>query len=283
MWTKKSFDSLLLLVVLLLLPGCDGADNSVLTVLHTSDTHSRIEPEKSGQGGLAGRAALIESVRDSVGADNLLLLDCGDFSQGSLYYNVYKGAYEVDAMNLLGYDAAAIGNHEFDYGLENLALLLKRARFPFLCANLEFAGTPCEGLVQPYAVVEKCGKRIGLFGLSPNPEGLVLKEHCNGVVYSSPVEAAQRCADELRKKGCSLVICLSHLGFDAPWGCGDEQLAAATEGIDIILGGHSHDYFDVPVVRKNSLGKDVLINHSGKYGCAVGLLSVGSDARQNYK
>lgn len=266
---KRYLNGLLLLALLL----CGCADDTV-TILHTGDTHSRIEADKDGRAGLAGRAVLVESVRDSVGTDRLLLLDCGDFSQGSLYYNVYKGAFEVDAMNLLGYDAVAIGNHEFDYGLENLALLLRRARFPFLCANLDFAGTPCEGLVRPYTVIEKCGRRVGVFGLSPNPDGLVLKEHYGDVVYRSPVEAARGCVRELRKGGCSLIVCLSHLGYDIPGRCNDGVLAAEVEGIDVILGGHSHDFFEVPVVKKNCAGGSVVINHSGKYGRAVGLLSV---------
>ena len=263
------------LLAAFLLCGCGTGDGGgVITVIHSSDTHSCIEPNRARRAGLAGRDAFVCAVRDSVGEDSLLLLDCGDFSQGSLYYDIYKGAFEIDAMNLLRYDASAIGNHEFDFGLNNLASLLKRAAFPMLCANIDFTGTPCEGLVKPYVIVEKAGKKVGLFGLSPNLDGLVLKEHYEGVVCLSPIEAAQECVRKLRDEGCELVVCLSHLGFDIPGRCNDELLAAMTDGIDIILGGHSHDLFSEPQVRKNRLGKDVVINHTGKFGSSVGLLSV---------
>lgn len=268
----------LYLMAALLLCACNKKENCVITILQTSDTHSRIEAERGGQAGLTGREKFINAVRDSVGCDNFLLLDCGDFSQGSLYYNVYKGAFEIDAMNILRYDAGTIGNHEFDFGLENLASLLKIAKFPIVCANLDFTGTPCEGLVKPYVIVERSGKKIGIFGLSPNPDGLVLKDNYEGVTYRSPIETAREYSSKLHSEGCELVICLSHLGFNIPSRCSDEQLAAETSGIDIILGGHSHDLFEEPVIRKNNIGKDVVINHSGKYGRTVGLLSASIKA-----
>ena len=266
------------LLAVFLLCGCDsGGSVGAITIIHSSDTHSCIEPNRAGRAGFAGRDVFVSAVRDSVGADNLLLLDCGDFSQGSLYYDVYKGAFEVDAMNILRYDASAIGNHEFDFGMENLASLLRRAAFPMLCANLDFTGTPCDGLVRPYAIVEKGGRKVGLFGLSPNLDGLVLKEHYAGVVCRSPIEAARECVGRLRDEGCELVVCLSHLGFDIPGRCNDMQLAAETDGIDMILGGHSHDLFPEPQVMKNRVGKDVVISHAGKYGSSVGLYSVVSE------
>ncbi|MBR6649082.1 MAG: bifunctional metallophosphatase/5'-nucleotidase, partial [Bacteroidaceae bacterium] len=127
-------------------------------------------------------------------------------------------------------------------------------------------------------IVERSGKKIGIFGLSPNPDGLVLKDNYEGVGYRSPIETAREYSSKLRSEGCELVICLSHLGFNIPSRCSDEQLAAETSGIDIILGGHSHDLFEEPVIRKNNTGKDVVINHSGKYGRTVGLLSASIKA-----
>ncbi len=245
-----------------------------ITILHTNDTHSHIEPEKNGSGGLKNRAALIASEREKAGATSTLLLDCGDFSQGSLYYNTFKGAFEIQAMNLLGYDACAIGNHEFDFGLENLALLAKNADFPLLCANLDFSATPCKGLIKPYTIIERGGAKIGLFGLSPKLEGLVLRENYEGVQYLPPLDAAQKCADELRHKGCDIIICLSHLGWNIPGTYSDTQLAAETSGIDIILGGHSHDLFDAPQRLTNKIGKEVVVQQAGKYGRNIGKITV---------
>ena len=145
-----------------------------LTILHTNDTHSCIEPERDGGAGVLNRALLLEHLRDSIGADNVLLFDCGDFSQGSLYYNAFKGAAEIELMNAMGYDACAIGNHEFDFGMDNMARIFSMAEFPVVCANYDFAGTVCEGIVKPWAIIERAGMRIGVFGLSPDPEGLVL-------------------------------------------------------------------------------------------------------------
>lgn len=247
----------------------------IITILHTNDTHSCIEPEKSGNAGVLNRALLIESIEESEGSDNVLLFDSGDFSQGSLYYNTFKGNVEIDAMNAMGYDAAAVGNHEFDFGMENLARLAQRATFPLLCANYEFTGTPCEGFILPYTIVERCGTKIGVFGLSPDPEGLISKDFYKGVKFLSPIEAANNCAKELRDKGCSVVVCLSHLGSNmANADYDDERLAAATSGIDIILGGHSHTYTDEPRTLKNQKGEPVIMQQMGKSGRYLGIVKL---------
>ena len=263
-----------ILLMALLVCGCQEKTADKITILHTNDTHSHIEPEKNRGGGLANRAALIEHEKELAGAKNTLLLDCGDFSQGSLYYNVFKGAFEIDAMNALGYDAGTLGNHEFDFGLENLAQLVKRANFPIVCANLDFTGTVCEGVIPPFVTTECGGIKVGIFGLSPELEGLVLKEHYQGVKFRSPIEAAQESADTLRKEGCTIVICLSHLGWNIPGTINDQQLAIETSGIDIILGGHSHDLFEEPVRYKNKEGKEVVIQQTGKYGRNIGKIVV---------
>lgn len=259
-------------LITLVLTACTQTDT--ITILHTNDTHSHIEPDKSGNGGALNRALLIEHITDSVGKENRLLLDCGDFSQGSLYYNIYKGIAEIELMNSMQYDAGTIGNHEFDFGMENLAHLLKSAEFPIVCANYDFTNTPCEGLVKPYIIMERGGRRIGIFGLSPKLEGLVLRENYKGVTFHSPLEAAQRCADTLREQGCDLVICLSHLGWKSSGEYNDEQIASGTNGIDIILGGHSHDYFEKPLRYTNSAGGEVVIQQTGKHGRYLGTLSV---------
>lgn len=261
------------LFLALVLCACAHRQERVI-ILHTGDTHSHIEAEKDGNGGVLNRALLIEHMRDSFCCDNVLLLDCGDFSQGSLYYNIYKGGMEIDMMNAMGYDAATIGNHEFDFGMENLARLVKRASFPIVCANYDFTGTPCEGIVQPYTIIERGGMKIGVFGLSPDPAGLVLEDNYRGVKFLSPIDAAERCVKELRDARCDVVVCLSHLGWKIANEYNDERLVRETAGIDVVLGGHSHDYFDYPLRYRNREGGMVVLQHSGKYGRHLGQIIV---------
>lgn len=266
---KKSF----LIISLLLLSFAAGAQER-LTILHTNDTHSCIEPEKGGDGGVLNRALLLEELRDSLGSGNVLLFDCGDFSQGSLYYNTFKGDVEVELMNAMGYDACALGNHEFDFGLDNLARLIKKAGFPFLCANYSFEGTVCEGLVKRWTVIEKNGVKVGVFGLSPDPAGLIAKDYYKGIEFISPVDAAAEAVAALEKEGCDAIVCLSHLGWRIGNEYNDERLAAETAGIDIILGGHSHDYFAAPRTYKNAKGEDVIMQQMGKNGRNIGYVTL---------
>lgn len=259
-----------ILFIITLILCCSATAQEKITILHTNDTHSCIEPEKNGNAGVVNRALLIEELRDSLGKDNLLLFDCGDFSQGSLYYNTFKGAVEIELMNAMGYDACAIGNHEFDFGLENMARLFSMATFPVVCANYDFTGTVCEGFVKKYAVIERGDKRIGVFGLSPDPVGLVAKEYYEGIDFISPVEAANDAVAALEKEKCDVIVCLSHLGWRIGNEYNDERLASETAGIDIILGGHSHDYFEQPLVYKNRDGKDVVMQQMGKNGRYLG-------------
>jgi len=207
--------------------------------------------------------------------DNLLLLDCGDFSQGSAYYNLYKGEVEVKLMNLMRYDACTIGNHEFDFGLENLARLIRMAEFPFVCCNYDFTGTPCEGLVKPYIILNRAGVRVGIFGVCPQPEGLITKHNYEGMRYTRPAQAAQPVIDHLRQKEhCDIVVCLSHLG----WGDAqdmDPDFIAGTTGLDVVLGGHSHTYFDAPRYVKDKRGHEVLVDHEGKNARFLGTIEVG--------
>lgn len=258
-----------------------------LYILHTSDMHSRVEPldanaadTDAGKGGLVRRATFVEQFRAE--HPNTLVLDCGDFSQGTPYYNFYKGEVEVKMMNLMGYDAMTIGNHEFDFGMENMARLFRLARFPVVCSNYEVTGTPLEGLIKPYVVIEREGLRIGLFGLAPQPEGLIQTDKCQGVVYKDPIQAAQQMADLLRnKEHCDAVVCLSHLGIRgiAPTDMCDEKLVAATSGIDAILGGHSHTFMEAPAFYPNAEGHQTPVFHTGKNGVYVGLWKLTLTAR----
>lgn len=255
-------------------------DVKELLILHTNDTHSRIEPipvsdpnpEYAGKAGFVRRATLIKEMREK--NKDLLLFDCGDFSQGSPYYNMFGGEVEVKLMNEMGYDAGTIGNHEFDFGLDNMARIFRMADFPIVCANYEVKGTVLEGLVKPYVVLERDGVRIGVFGLSPTLEGLV-QAHCYGnVVFKDPIESAQQVADVLKEKEkCDLVVCLSHLGWQGePYS--DESLIPHTRNIDIVLGGHSHSYFDKTLFYKNLDGKEIPLQQMGKNAVYVGRMKV---------
>ena len=251
-----------------------------LTILHTSDTHSRIEPidshaadQYAGMGGVVRRATFLKDYRAK--HPDVLLFDCGDISQGTPYYNLFQGEVEVKMMNLMGYDAMTIGNHEFDFGLDNMARLFRMADFPVVCANYDVTGTVLEGLVKPYVVLNRNGMKIGVFGLSPKMEGLVQADKCEGIVYNDPIAVAQKIADRLRtKEGCDVVVCLSHLGFRIKNGVCYEKLAAETKGIDVILGGHSHTFMEKPAFFLNAEGKSIPVLHTGKNGIFVGELDL---------
>ena len=270
--------------MLLWLVGCVALHLSAqqvkeLYLLHTSDMHSRVEPlaadaadADAGKGGLARRAAFVRQF--CAEHPNTLVLDCGDISQGTPYYNFYKGEVEIRLMNLMGYDAMTIGNHELDFGMENMARLFRMARFPVVCSNYDVAGTPLEGLVKPYVVVERGGMRIGIFGLAPQLEGLVQADKCRGIVYHDPIPVAQAMADRLRhEEHCDVVLCLSHLGLRGiePEAVCDEKLVAATSGIDAILGGHSHTFMKEPAFYPNAEGRETPVFHTGRNGVYVGV------------
>ena len=253
-----------------------------LTILHTNDTHSTIYPlsenlndtSKAGRGGFIRRIAMLKEERQK--NPDLLYFDSGDFSQGSAYYNEFKGEVEIQLMNRMKCDAATIGNHEFDFGLDNMARLFRMANFPIVCANYDFTGTPVEGLVKPYIIMKRNGLKIGVFGLAPEMEGLVDVNKCQGVKYLDPVKVALETATMLKKqKKCDVVICISHLGWDMSGGrMDDEEMTAGSRNIDVILGGHSHTFF-TDLQRVNDLdGKAVPNDQNGKHGIYVGKLKL---------
>lgn len=271
-----------------LMAGSASAQQKELYILQTSDTHSRIEPipaqtadPAAGMGGVVRRATFVKDFRNE--HPDVLLFDCGDISQGTPYYNLFKGEVEIKAMNLMKYDAMTIGNHEFDFGLENMARLFRMADFPVVCANYEVKGTVLEGIVKPYIVLERSGLRIGVFGISPKLEGLVQADKCEGVVYKDPVATAQQMADLLKEKEhCDVVVCLSHLGIQPGADASEEydnNLVAKTRNIDIILGGHTHTNMEQPAVYQNADGKNVPIMHVGKSGVYVGKMKLTLDAK----
>ena len=253
-----------------------------LYIYHSNDTHSRIEPidinssdKYAGKAGYVRRATCIEQLRAE--HKNMLLFDCGDFSQGTPYYNMFKGEVEIALINAMEYDAATIGNHEFDFGLDNMARLFRMANFPIVCANYDFGGTVLESLVKPYTIIEKEGLKIGVFGLSPRLEGLVQATNCEGVTYLDPVEVANNIAKELKENiKCDLVVCISHLGLrpSALNQDSDEVLVRNTSNIDIVLGGHSHTLMNEPEIVLNTEGKGVPISQMGKNGVFLGEFKV---------
>lgn len=255
--------------------GLSAQELKELYIFHTNDTHSRIEPIESydpdtaqaSKAGYVRRATFLKEMRKQ--HPRMLLFDCGDFSQGSPYYNMFKGDVEISLMNAMGYDVATIGNHEFDFGLDNMARLFKMAKFPIVCANYDVKGTVLEGVVKPYVILKRYGLKIGVFGLGPQLEGLVQEKCYHGLVYNDPITCANEVAALLKeKKHCDIVICLSHLGWEGP--TGDEGLIPATRNIDIVLGGHSHSYFEAPLYYKNLDGVDVPLQQMGKNGRFVG-------------
>lgn len=271
-----------------LMAGSASAQQKELYILQTSDTHSRIEPipaqtadPAAGMGGVVRRATFVKDFRNE--HPDVLLFDCGDISQGTPYYNLFKGEVEIKAMNLMKYDAMTIGNHEFDFGLENMERLFRMADFPVVCANYEVKGTVLEGIVKPYVVLERSGLRIGVFGISPKLEGLVQADKCEGVVYKDPVATAQQMADLLKEKEhCDVVVCLSHLGIQPGADASEEydnNLVAKTRNIDIILGGHTHTNMEQPSVYQNADGKNVPIMHVGKSGVYVGKMKLTLDTK----
>lgn len=248
-------------------------DTKELILLQTSDVHSRIEPinqkgdRNYDEGGFVRRAAFLDQFRKE--HKNVLLFDCGDISQGTPYYNMFQGEVEVKLMNEMGYEAMTIGNHEFDFGMDNMARLFKMAKFPVVCANYNLDATPLEDIVKPYVILEKYGLKIGVFGLGAKPEGLIQANKCEGVIYENPIEVSNEIAALLKKKGCDLIVCLSHLGIQM-----DERLVAKTRNIDVILGGHSHTFMKGPKTYLNMDGKEVPVMHSGKSGVRVGRLNL---------
>ena len=260
---------------------CFAAKGQDLVILHTNDTHSQITPQVTGEGkGLGGyerREAYINKIVKEYGRKNVLIVDAGDFSQGSPYFSLFKGDVEIELLNALGYDVVCLGNHEFDNGQQELARRVGNAKFQVVCANYDFTGGPLDGLVKPYTIIKKGGRKIGIIGLLCNTKGVVSSKYQENAKYIHPVKVLNRLALELKNEHkCDLVIALSHCGHNAgrETNPGDEYIAAHSENVDIIVGGHSHTKLKDKVVVKNKLGRDVVIVQDGEKGEYVGKLDV---------
>lgn len=249
-----------------------------VTILHTNDVHSHIDPfgpndgRNANKGGVARRATLIENIRKE--NPNTLLLDAGDIFQGTPYFNYYGGELEFKLMSMLKYDLATIGNHDFDNGLDGLYAQLPHAEFEFVSANYDFSNTIMDGHTKPYKIFSKDGIKIGVFGLGIELEGLVDPALYKETKYLDPTEISQDMARILKEEEkCELVICLSHLGYY--YGAesnkvSDLNLAKATKNIDLIIGGHTHSFLKKPSIVQNVEGQNMLVNQVGCYGLNLG-------------
>jgi 5'-nucleotidase len=249
-----------------------------ITILHTNDTHSHIDPfpadhpRNANTGGVANRATLIDKIRTE--EKNVLLLDAGDIFQGTPYFNYYGGELEFKLMSMMQYDLATMGNHDFDNGIDGFAAMLPYAKFDFVSANYDFKNTILDTIVKPYKTFIKDGIKIGIFGLGVELAGLVDKKLYKETVYNNPAEIALDIVNTLKEtEKCDLIICLSHLGYDyknEPNKISDVKLAALTKDIDLIIGGHTHTFLKEPKIYKNLIGKDVIVNQVGAYGINLG-------------
>jgi 5'-nucleotidase len=255
-----------------------AAHETLITILHTNDTHSQIDPvsendkQYGGKGGVARRATLVKRVRKE--NPNTLMIDAGDVFQGTPYFNFYKGEVEYKSMSLIGYDVGTLGNHDFDNGVDGLAAAMKFANFDFVSSNYDLRGTPLETRVKRYVVRTLGGVRVGLFGMGISPDNLITPENFKGVKYMDPVKSAREVVETLRQRErCNLVIGMSHLGYypNAKNGeIGDTQVASQVDGIDFIASGHTHTFMQKPVMTKQPSGNDTIIFQVGKSGIYVG-------------
>ena len=252
-----------------------------LVILHTNDTHSTIFPVnaqlpdtmKAGRGGFMRRMEMLKEQRAQ--HPDLLYFDSGDFCQGSGYYTLFKGDVEVGLMNEMGIDASTIGNHEFDFGLENMARIFKLAKFPILCTNYDFTGTVMEGICKPWIIIKRNGVKIGVFALCPKLQGLVSNKNCQGVKYLDPAKVALETATMLKKEQkCDMVICISHLGWENYRAEDDIYMIKNSRDIDLVLGGHTHTYMPTLEYVNNLDGKPVPVDQNGKHAIFVGKLIV---------
>jgi len=256
-----------------------------LTILHTNDQHSRVEPfpmdggKHQGMGGMERRAAIITEIRKQ--ERNVMLLDSGDIFQGTPYFNKFFGAVEIELMNKMRYDASTFGNHDFDGGLENLTVRMEQANFPFINSNYDLTNSPLKK-TKPYKLFQYDKIKVGVLGLGIEPNGLIPKTLYGDIVYNNPIQIANETAAILKHdEKCHMIICLSHLGFKYEGKkISDVSLAKETRNIDLILGGHTHTFLGEPQVYKNIDGEIVLINQVGWAGLVLGRIDFVFDHKK---
>lgn len=276
---KRKILSFLMLAV----AGLGCANSADLVILTTNDTHSNIDTDASGLGGILQRKAIVDSVRSA--ERNVLLIDAGDMVQGSLYFKYFKGDVEYPLFNMMGYDIRILGNHEFDNGLDQLAKYWRNVKGDRLSANYDFSGTVADGIFKPYVIKKIGGKKIGILGINVDPESLISKENYEGMRFLPVIETAEKTAGFLKRdKKCDIVVAVTHIGYANDNGAvNDVDLARASSNIDIIIGGHSHTFVNpatpekTPYWVKNADGRDVLVTQTGKYGRNLGYIKIDLD------
>lgn len=254
-----------------------------LVILHTNDMHSRIDPfpmdgsRFQGLGGVSRRAALIRQIRAQ--HRHVLLVDSGDIFQGTPYFNFFKGAVELKAMSAMGYDAATLGNHDFDNGVEGLVDVIEHARFPLVCANYDASRSALREHLRPW-VIRKVGPiRVGIFGLGINFDRLVPEHLHRGVKHIDPIGTAREVIQELKRRRCDLILCLSHIGYQyADQRISDIQLANQLPGLDLLLGGHTHTFMDQPDHFEHAHDRPTLVHQVGFAGIRLGRIDVTFDS-----
>lgn len=270
--------------LLALAVGLPAAMATDLVILHTNDTHSLIDPNEQGQGGVLQRKAIIDSIRRV--EKNVLLVDAGDVVQGTLYFKFFKGDVEYPLMNMMGYDVQILGNHEFDNGVDELAKHYKTLKASRLSANYDVSGTPLEGLFEPYVIKKVAGKKIGFIGLNLDPASIIAENNYKGVKFKDVISTANAAAEYLKqKKHCDLVVAVTHIGaVKENEKTTDYELAAASKDIDIIIGGHSHTVIPTdnsdpkfPSIVENAEGRPVMVCQTGKYGRYLGYIKINLD------
>lgn len=264
----------IILIPVIMMSAAVAAYAQELTIIHTNDTHSHIDPVRSGEekglGGVIERAAYVDSVRRADGKRHTLLLDAGDFSQGTSYFSILHGDLEVDLINAMGYDAVSLGNHEFDNGFKELARRLNNLRCPAVCANYVFTDPDLSRVVRPYVIIRRGGFKIGIIGLLTDLSRMVEKKIADGAEYLDPVEVTNTYAEYLKDtKHCDLVICLSHLGYDE-----DVDLVSKTRNVDLVIGGHSHTFLEKETLCHDLDGRTVTVVTDGCWGLYAGNLKV---------
>lgn len=273
--------------------GACAAENAVqasdesLVILHTNDTHSHLDPLSSiysrnaGLGGAGRRAKLVKQIRQK--HKNVLLLDSGDILQGTPYYKLFGGEVEFKVMSAMGYDVGTLGNHEFDNGVAGLVKQMPHAKFEFVCANYEMAGSPLASFVKPYTTRQYGNLKVGIFGLGIDFDGLVLRSAHEGITYQDPVLVARTMVEQLRNEGCNFIICLSHLGHRHSGDTVDDlSLAAEVTGVDLVLGGHTHTFLDEPEIVNDPDQNPTMIHQVGCFGVRLGRIDVnfGSEGQK---
>lgn len=270
-----------IIIITLFLLTASYANNKVrIVILHTNDTHSQVEPtdineaRNANMGGYARRMGVIDSIRAA--EKHVLLFDAGDYWQGTPYFNFYNGRIEIEAMNRMQYDAATIGNHEFDNGVDTMIAVLREARFPLVVSNYVVENKELRKMLRPFQIIERGGLKIGVFGLGVQPEGLILDTNYKGVKYIDAAKSGRETSDYLRKvKNCDLVICLSHNGYET-----DLEIARNSSNIDIIIGGHSHTMLENHTAP-NADGRPIIIAQVGKSALYLGKIELEFEKKTN--